>query len=51
MTQMQQQFHAIQEERDQFKGAYDYVQDMLNKGELELDEHRQVLPPSSKSKS
>ena len=50
MAQMRQEYEAMQQMVEQHKGAYDYVKQMVNEGEIDVDNQGNVQPLQSKMK-
>ena len=50
MAQMRQEYEAMQQQVEQHKGAYDYVKQMVNEGEIDVDNQGNVQPLQSKMK-
>ena len=50
MAEIQSQIRVITQQAAEFKGAHDFVQQMINEGEIELDDEGNVIPLSSKKK-
>ena len=50
MVQLQQQYALMQQEAEKRDGAYRFVQQMIEQGEIELDENDQLQPLNSKTK-
>ena len=50
MAQMRQQYEAMEQQVELHKGAYEYVKQMVNEGEIDLDHQGNVQPLQSKMK-